>query len=361
MSEDKKDDGQEKSHEATPARLERARKQGDVPQSKEANAAASYFGFFLAFVLFSGVGSLSVIKFLYPFLDRPETMVAVLFGGGSDILVEVVILAIGAALPFMILPAIGVIASLLAQRAIVVAPSRIKPKLSKISIPANFKKKFGPEGLAEFAKSFAKLVFIFFFFAILFAQQFPTLPARSLLPATATPPALLENGVVFFAVIVLFSGAIAVFDLPWTHYQYAKRNRMSFEELKRESKETEGDPTLKQNRRQRAQDIATNRMLQDVPESTVIIVNPTHYAVALQWDRDTPGAPVCVAKGVDEIAMKIREIAAEHGVPIHRDAPTARAIHASVEVGEEINKEYYQAVAIAIRFADTIRAKARAR
>ena len=134
---------------------------------------------------------------------------------------------------------------------------------------------------------------------------------------------------------------------------------MTHEELKKESKENEGDPELKRNRRDRAQAIAQNKMLQDVPKADVVIVNPTHYSVALQWHREQGGAPVCVAKGTDEIAARIREIAAESGVPIKSDPPTARAIYATVEIGDEIEREHYAAVAAAIHFADTIRAKAK--
>jgi flagellar biosynthetic protein FlhB len=136
---------------------------------------------------------------------------------------------------------------------------------------------------------------------------------------------------------------------------------MSRKELMDEYKESEGDPHFKAARRQRAQDIATNRMLADVEGADVVIVNPTHYAVALRWDRGKGGAPVCVAKGVDEIARVIRERAALHGVPVHSDPPAARAIYAAVELGQEIRIEHFRAVAAAIRFADAMRKKARQR
>ncbi|HHC29844.1 MAG TPA: flagellar biosynthesis protein FlhB, partial [Rhodobacterales bacterium] len=121
------------------------------------------------------------------------------------------------------------------------------------------------------------------------------------------------------------------------------------------------DPQLKQQRRQKGYDIAMNRMLADVPDADVVVVNPTHYAVALKWSRSPGEAPACVAKGVDEVAARIREVAAESGVSIHSDPPTARAVFASVEIGEEIRPEQYQAIAAAIRFSENIRRKARAR
>ena len=134
---------------------------------------------------------------------------------------------------------------------------------------------------------------------------------------------------------------------------------MSRKELTDESKESEGDPHIKQQRRQRGYQIATNQMLAEVPKADVIIVNPTHYAVALKWDKTSGGAPVCVAKGVDEIATQIRKLAAEAGVPIHSDPPTARALHATIAIGAEIQSDHYRAVAAAIRFAEAMRVKAK--
>jgi len=138
-----------------------------------------------------------------------------------------------------------------------------------------------------------------------------------------------------------------------------RNNRMSHQEMRDEIKQSEGDPYMKQSRRQRGYDIATNRMLVDVPKADVVIVNPSHYAVALRWDRSAGSAPRCVAKGTDEVAARIREVAMAAGVPIQRDPPTARALHASVAIGAEIRPEHYRAVAAAVRFAETMRARAR--
>ena len=118
---------------------------------------------------------------------------------------------------------------------------------------------------------------------------------------------------------------------------------------------------MKAQRRSRAEAIATNRMLLDVPKADVVIVNPTHFAVALKWSRAKGSAPVCVAKGEGEVALRIREVAATAGVPIHADPPTARALHATVEIGREIAPEHYRAVAAAIRFADRMRQRRAAR
>ncbi|MEM1316396.1 MAG: EscU/YscU/HrcU family type III secretion system export apparatus switch protein, partial [Pseudomonadota bacterium] len=139
----------------------------------------------------------------------------------------------------------------------------------------------------------------------------------------------------------------------------AKRLRMSLQEIRDEQKNAEGDPHLKSERRRRGQKIATNRMLLEVNKADVVMVNPTHYAVALTWSRKPGAAPECVAKGVDEVALAIRARAAEAGVPVREDPACARALYATVELGEEIRPEHYRAVAAAIRWAETVRQAAR--
>ena len=158
--------------------------------------------------------------------------------------------------------------------------------------------------------------------------------------------------------MLLVALALGSVDFLWQRAEHIRKNRMSRKEMMDELKQSEGDPFIKQQRRQRGQEIATNKMLQDVPTADVVIVNPTHYAVALKWDRSQAMAPICVAKGVDEIAARIREIAVENAVPMHSDPPTARALHADVELGQEISQHHYRAVAAAIRFAEEIRKKA---
>ena len=130
---------------------------------------------------------------------------------------------------------------------------------------------------------------------------------------------------------------------------------MSHKEQREETKESEGDPQMKAQRRQRAQKIAMSRMVAETKNADVLIVNPTHYAVALTWSRMGEDLPTCVAKGTDELALRLREAAAEAGVPIRDDPPCARSLHAAVEVGDPIRPEHFKAVAAAIRFADRVR------
>ncbi len=160
--------------------------------------------------------------------------------------------------------------------------------------------------------------------------------------------------------ILIVTMLIAFIDFAWQRHDHLRRLRMSYQEIRDEAKETEGDPQLKARRRQRAVEVSKRQMMADVPKADVEIVNPVHVAVALKWSRKKGTAPVCVAKGVDEIALKIREIAGENGVPLHRDVACARALYEIVEIGDEIPPEHYRAVAAAIRFAEAMRRKARA-
>jgi len=256
-------------------------------------------------------------------------------------------------------PAIVVLIALIGQRGIVFAPERLQPKLSRVSLLSNAKNKFGRGGLFEFAKSAVKLTIYSVVLGVFLARQMPDIVTTSLL---APAGALVRLGALatgFMAIVLTISLAIGVVDLLWQHQEHIRKNMMSRKELTDEHKQTEGDPHVKQQRRQRAQEIAMNSMLADVPDADVVVVNPTHYAVALKWNRSKGAAPICVAKGVDEIAARIRETAVEAGVPVHRDPPTARALYATVGIGDEVRPEHYKAVAAAIRFAERMRQRAR--
>lgn len=273
---------------------------------------------------------------------------------------SIVLAGISVVLPIFALPALAVIVTLVGQRAFVFAPEKVAPKLSRISVISGAKNKFGANGLFEFAKSAFKLVLISILLVWFIAGRMD-----ELITTTAMSPGQLAGGISsmlvdFLALVFVASLIIGGVDYMWQNAQHLKKNRMSLKEIKDETKDSEGDPHFKQMRRQRGYDIAMNQMLSDVPEADVIVVNPTHYAVALQWDRSTGKAPVCVAKGVDEIAARIREVAEENRVPIYSDPPTARALHATVEIGAQVERDHYRAVAAAIRFAEEIRQKMRA-
>ena len=207
----------------------------------------------------------------------------------------------------------------------------------------------------SFAQSTGKLLLVSLVLGLFLLRHGDTILQSLHLTPAQSSAAMLQILMDFLFLTLLIAGVFGAADYLWQQHQHSHRNRMSRKELMDEMKDAEGDPHVKQQRRARGQEIATSRMLLDVARADVIIVNPTHYAVALKWQRSDRSAPICLAKGVDEIAARIREKAAEHGVPLHSDPPTARALHATVEIGEAIRPEHYRAVAAAIRFAEAMR------
>ena len=360
---DEQPDQEDRQFEATPRKLAEVRKKGDIPQSQDVAVAASYLGLLLVASSMGGAALAGMGGALAAFLDRPVAMADHLFGGGGGgVLFAAAVAGLAGPSSFWFAgPALAVLAALAAQRAIIFAPSKLAPKASRISPLSNAKQKFGREGLFNFAKSFVKLGAYGLALGLFLMSRLDGIATSAALSPDQAIARLFELALAFLAIVVVLSASIAVVDYFWQSADFARRQRMTLKELRDEMKESEGDPALKQKRRQRAIDIAGNRHLQDVPTADVVVVNPTHFAVALKWDRGSGKAPVCVSKGVDEVALKIRELAVDAGVPVRHDPPTARALHASVEIGDEISRDLYRPVAAAIRFAEAMRKRARER
>jgi len=355
------EDEADKEHEASQQKLDQARKDGDIPRSVDLQTAAATGGLLLALISFGAwaverAGTAGMVA-----LEQADRLSTLVTTGGSSAIAGLVLSFAGPPLALVLVAPILVIGLLFATRGLVFAPSKLAPRLSRISPIAAAGQRFGIEGLVEFGKSALKMGIVALVLYKYLASRLEDILA-SLYLTPAMSAALLARMVLEFLFIVfVIQLALGGVDYLWQIFRHRQRHRMSRKEMMDEYKESEGDPHLKSARRQRAQEVATNRMLSDVASANVVVVNPTHYAVALKWDRTKGGAPICVAKGVDEIAAKIRERAAEHGVPIHSDPPTARAIHATVEIGQEIRVDQYRAVAAAIRFADAMRKRARRR
>lgn len=362
MSAEEEQSSNEKPYEPSQRRLEEARRKGEVPRSMDLTAAAAYGGFLLACVVFGGFVVERTGTSLTVMLDRAETLSALLLADGGRSLAGSALAAVALGLlPLLLLPGALAIVSVVAQRAFTVAPEKLSPKLNRISLITNMKNKFGRVGLFEFTKSFVKLVVISVLLGIFLSLQLPDMLASVMLSPGPAVALMARLSIAFLTVVVVISAVIGAIDYLWQRAEHMRRHRMSHKEMTDEMKQTEGDPFVKQKRRERGHEIATNRMMADVPKADVIVVNPEHFAVALRWARTRGSAPVCVAKGVDAVAARIRATAGAAGVPIHRDPPTARALHATVEIGHEIRREHYAAVASAIRFADRIRSEQKRR
>lgn len=354
MSDDSNEE--DKQYEASQHKLDEARKKGDFPRSIDLNTAAAYAGILIVGL---SVGAASLIKVgsgLASLLEKSDSLSKSVFGSSGAPMMGGLMrdLSIGLA-PWFAIPAVLVVLSIIAQRGFVFAPSKLELKLSRISPIEQAKNKFGRNGLFEFGKSFAKLFLYSLVLFLFLLGRLPEIMAAMALSSGQVIATLLRLCLSLMSIVFVIAVALGVVDYAWQQAEHLRKNRMSRKEMVDENKNSEGDPAMKQQRRQKGVAIAMNQMMGAVPDADVIVVNPTHFAVALKWDRIGGGAPECVAKGVDLVAAQIREIAQENAVPIHSDPPTARALFFTVEIGDQIPKDHYKAVAAAIRFADRLR------
>lgn len=347
------DDAAEKVQEASPQKKKRARQKGDTPVSTEVTAAAAFAGLLVAILLSAPVVAELATELKLFFMRPEEAARGTLFG---DLGGRAISAAVGFVLPLVAFPAAASLVAIGVQGGIVFAPNKITPKIDKISPIKGAGKKFGPQGLFEFARSSLKASSLaaaggvyLMFEAQRLARAFDHGPH-------ALAGLLLREALVIIAISTALSIVFALIDVPFTRARYEGRLKMSRQEMQDENKENEGDQNIKAQRRRQAERIALSSMLTDIEKADVVIVNPTHYAVALKWERDGTNLPLCVAKGTDDVAFRLRERAHAAGVPIREDAPTARSLYATVQLGEPIRPDHFAVVAAAIRFADRARA-----
>ena len=353
------DDDAEKSHEPSQKRLDEARKRGDVPRSLDLSTAAVYGGAALAMTV---SGRYALDRFgatAVAMIEQSDRMAHDLITSAHAPMMGLFASFAVPLLPLLLLPMGAAVFSIAIQRGFMIAPERILPKWSRISPLTSLRQKFGREGLFSFGKSLLKLIVVCVLIVGMVPQYADALLMSPRFSAGQTGLLMMQIILQFLFLAFLASLAFGALDYGWQWLQHRRRNMMTRQEMVEEHRDAEGDPHMKGHRRQKGREIALSQMLQDVARADVVLVNPTHYAVALKWRRGDKSAPICLAKGIDEVAARIREKAAEAGVPIHRDPPTARAIYATVEVGHPIRREHYKSVAAAIRFAEALRKRAR--
>jgi flagellar biosynthesis protein FlhB len=343
------EDKSNKTEEATPKKLREAREKGDVPSSREVGNLMSVLSLFLVAILFFpqlGPVMAGVLRRIFENAGRIRV--------GEDVQgihdLGQVTMELSGGLATILAPVAGTmvlaaIAAVLIQGEVVVAVERIKPKLSKLDPIQGFKKIYSADALVEFAKSVGK-VLVVGAISIYIAQ----LSIRGLWQAEdVNPEALLpyvgKYASMLLLTITIIMVVLAGADVMWKRFQWAKKLRMSVQDIRDEHKETEGDPLIKAKRAEQRRRRAQQRITTTVPTATVVLTNPTHYAVALRYDNGKDQAPVCVAKGADLMAGQIRKVARDHDVPIVENRPLARALHAVAEIDEEIPLEHWQAVA----------------
>lgn len=337
--------GQEKTLEASARKLQQARERGDLPISREGSSFGLYAAMLLILWLGGGMVAGHVSGLLLPLIEQPEAFLLLTEEGYRQAGA-----ALAQALAIALLPVFGLLlaGSLLPhllQNSVVFAPERLQARLSNLSPLSGMKRLFGPKALFEFGKNLVKALAVA---AACWAVGVP-LYTQSVALAGLDPaafPALVSEAIVtiLFAVTAV-SLVVAAADISFQRFEYRRRQRMTIQEMREELRSTDGDPHVKAALKKRRRGFSQRKMLADVPGSTVVITNPTHFAVALRYERGQDDAPVCVAKGTDRLALRIREQAKAAGVPVMEDKPLARALYASVEVGQIISPAHFEAVA----------------
>lgn len=342
MSDTNSDD---RVYDATPRRLQQARERGEVAVSREGSAAGVYVAALVGVIVTGGVVARHIGDMLMPLLDQ-SSQLPDMNGEGLRQAGFVVMRCLGLAVaPFFGLLIAGALLPYVLQGSITLAPERFAFNASHLSPGAGLKRMFSPRGLFEFGKHLAKAVAVA---AACFAVVRPIFreSAAFVTMDFALLPGLLRDTVVdLLLAATLVAVVIAGIDVPVQHLLFHRRMRMTLQELKDELRSSEGDPRLKARLKRLRRQRSRRRMMHAVPKATVVITNPTHYAVALKYQRGKDTAPVVVAKGTDLIALRIRQVALENGVAVMQSPPLARALHAAVEIDEAIPREHFEAVA----------------
>jgi flagellar biosynthetic protein FlhB len=347
MSDDQ--DKSQKTEAPTSKRLEDAYKKGNVPKSQETNHWFMLAGSGLMILIFSGQVAQGLQPGLMQFLQSPhlipvgvDEMVAMFHDVGFTLLKLLF-------LPMLIL-VIAAIAGNIVQHRLIIAYEKIKPELKKISPISGAKRIFGLQGALNLLKSLLKILIVG---GVVFTVVRPDLERLPLFAGMDLLDLILLvrwEALMMLVGVLSVMTVIAVGDYVYQRYDWMENLKMSRQDIKDEHKQSEGDPQVKARIQQVRMERARQRIAAAVPTADVVITNPTHFAVALKYEAETMDAPCVVAKGADNLAFKIREIADEHDVPILENPPLARGLYDSVEIDQEIPPEYYKAVAEVIGY-----------
>lgn len=342
MAEDQ--DKSQKTEDPTAHRLADAAKKGQVAKSSEVNHVFILSAITFILVFFAPNFARSMASILRVFLEAPHLIQM----GEGDLVAFLAGVAVAVvsklALPILILMVAAVAANLV-QAKVAISADSMKPRLSKLSPIKGVIKIVSPKGLVEFGKGIIKISIVG---VVVFSIVWPK---RDILPQLMTIDLreifMFVRSIVLqiLTAVIIIMIFVAMLDFYYQKYEHKKGLRMSKQDVKDEAKQTDGDPMVKARIRSLRLERGRQRMMQAVPEADVVITNPTHFAVALQYEAKSMEAPKLIAKGVDHLALRIREIAEENGIPVVENPPVARALYATVEVDAEVPGEHYKAVA----------------
>ncbi|ARQ00819.1 flagellar biosynthesis protein FlhB [Pseudorhodoplanes sinuspersici] len=343
----------EKTEDPTQKRLDEALERGDVAKSQEVSTWFVLAGATLMLLTFGNQMASGLKTTLGGLISNAHRIptdgtALILLSGriGKEVIAAV-------AIPILLV-ALFAIGGNMIQHRLVWSTQSLTPKLSKISPAAGFKRLFSKIALVNFAKGIAKIAILGTVMTMLLWPERTRLEGLVTLDVAAILPFTAVFALKMLGFVVIIMAFIAGADYFFQYRQWYEKQKMSLQEIKEEFKQTDGDPQIKARIRRIRESRMRKRMMAAVPEASVVVMNPTHYAVALKYERGD-NAPLCVAKGLDNIALKIREVAEAHGVPVVENPPLARALHATVDVDQEIPAEHYRAVAEVIGYVMRLR------
>lgn len=338
-------DPDSKTEEPTEKKIHDAVEKGNVPQSREMAVFFSIGCIAIILYLFLYNSTVVLNEFLTFFIDQPAS-VTLADGRDASSLLQLVAISVAAFLfPIVCILMVGGILASVLQNAPRLAPERIEPKWSRLSLLAGFKRIFGMHGQVEFAKSVAKLLIVTVVCTILLNSERHNVVNAMFGDPAHIPEIMLDLAMRLVSAICVATVLLVAGDLVWSRFKWRKDLRMTRQEIKDEMRQAEGDPMVKARMRSIAQDRSRKRMMSNVPNASLVVTNPTHFAIALRYVPEEGGAPIVLAKGKDLIALTIREIAQKHDIPLIEDKALARSMYDHVEVDRSIPPEFYKAVA----------------
>lgn len=335
---------EDKTEDATPKKLEEAKKKGQMPKSKDVNIAFTLLGITLALTMFGGFLNSSIQAYLKNYLGHYlnyELTYNNLFSLSLNFILRAMIFIMPIAIPVMIF---GILSNYV-QTGFMFTTETLKPDLSKINPISGFKRMFSMRTFLNLFKDLAVVSLLCYEGYKYVKDNYNTITSMGFLPLSSVLKSFGGVVISIFYKITLILIVFALIDFIYQRRQFKKEMRMTKQEIKEEMKQQEGDPLIKSKLRQKGRELASRRMMQKVPEATVVITNPTHIAIALKYEEGQKEAPIVVAKGADLVALRIKEIAKENNVPIVENKPLARLIYKTVELDMEIPQDMYQTVA----------------
>jgi len=355
MADENTDDSQ-KTEDPTPKKLDEARKRGQIALSREVNNWVMIFAGTVLVMTLSGSTFSQLKDMMTVYIEQAHALpqmpggMSIVLGGAVKKVAMIMLL------PFLLLMVAAFLGPFL-QVGPLFAPEVIKPDISKISLMKGFARLFSLRSLVEFAKSLLKLAIVGTVAFVIISPYFDKFEHMVDMPLFMVLAELKYLVVRMLMGILIVLSIIAGSDMIYQRHEYNKKMRMSLQEVRDEYKQSEGDPHIKGKLRQLRMEKARKRMMQEVPNADVVITNPTHYSIALKYNPEESPAPIVIAKGIDEVALRIREVAKENNIVLYENRPLARALYDVVEIDEMIPTEHFKAVAEVISYVFKLKGK----